>query len=185
MELVASALYYLAQSTLAMAALFLLADWVRRQRRGGDSLVRAEPMARAGLLGGLFAVLAVAAAGLPPLPGFLAKALLLAHAEPSGRGAVLWTVVLAASLVNVIALSRAGSRLFWQQPPVASTLAPPAPRFGERFGLLVLLAALLAATLFAAPLVDYAGGSAAQLADPASYRDAVLGLQPLPTTVPR
>jgi len=185
-EALATALYYLVHSTLAMAAFFLLADWIRRHRSGGDVLSRVEPMARVGLLGGLFALLAVAAAGLPPLSGFLGKALLLAHVEPAGTGAVLWVAVLAASLAHLLALARAGSRLFWQRPavPTATGTVPP-PASAERFGLLLLLAALLGTTLFAASLVDYVGGSAAQLADPAAYRAAVLGLDPLPTTVPR
>ena len=183
----AAALYYLVHSTLAVAAFFLLADWVRRHRNG-DALARVERTARAGLLGGLFAVLTVAAAGLPPLGGFLGKSLLLAYTEPSGAGAALWTIVLLASLFNLIALVRAGSRLFWQQPTVVASrdaAAVPTPGLGERTGLLLLLAGLLALTLFAEPIVDYVGGSAAQLADTAAYREAVLGLDPLPTTVPR
>jgi multicomponent K+:H+ antiporter subunit D len=184
----AAALYYLAHSTLAMAAFFLLADWVRRHRDGGDGLSRVGVTLRVGLLGGLFAVLAVAAAGLPPLGGFLGKSLLLANTAPAGPGIVLWTLVLVASLLNLVALVRAGSRLFWQQPAIAPSRAPvavAAPALGERLGLLVLLAALLGLAVLAGRVVDYVGGSAAQLADTAAYRDAVLGKTPLPTTVPQ
>ncbi|MFN7519172.1 MAG: monovalent cation/H+ antiporter subunit D [Lysobacteraceae bacterium] len=184
----ASALYYLAHSTLAMAAFFLLADWVRRHRDGGDALSRAGATVRGGLLGGLFVVLAVAAAGLPPLAGVLGKGLLLANTDPVGSGAVLWTLVLSASLLHLVALVRAGSRLFWQQPAVANGRAPvpvAAPAFGERLGLLLLMAGLLGLALLAARVVDYVGGSAAQLADTAAYREAVLGKAPLPTTMPR
>ncbi|MCE2943538.1 MAG: monovalent cation/H+ antiporter subunit D [Xanthomonadaceae bacterium] len=184
----AAALYYLAHSTLAMAAFFLLADWVRRHRDGGDGLSRVGVTLRAGLLGGLFAVLAIAAAGLPPLGGFLGKSLLLANTAPAGPGVVLWTLVLVASLLNLVALVRAGSRLFWQQPAIAPSRTPAAvaaPALGERLGLLVLLAALLGTAVLAGRVVDYVGGSAAQLADTAAYRDAVLGKTPLPTTVPQ
>ena len=184
----ATALYYLVHSTLALAAFFLLADWVRRHRDGGDSLSRIGTTARASLLGGLFVVLVVAAAGLPPLAGFLGKSLLLANVEPTGQGVVLWTLVLLASLLNLLALARAGSRLFWQQPAAAtvrSTLPTAAPAVGERLAMLLLLTGLLALTLLAGGVVDYVGGSAAQLADVAAYREAVLGKDPLPTTVPR
>lgn len=186
----AAALYYLAHSTLAMAAFFLLADWVRRHRDGGDILTRIGSTARGGMLGGLFVVLAVAAAGLPPLGGFLGKALLLSSTEPSGNGAVLWVLVLLASLLNMMALMRAGSRLFWQSSPLPAVSGPKPvaalpPAFGERLALLLLLFGLLALTLLAGRAVDYVGGAAAQLADVAAYREAVLGLDPLPTTVPR
>ena len=185
-QALAAALYYLVHSTLALGAFFLLADWVRRHRGGSDALARSTPMARSTLLGGLFALLAVAAAGLPPLGGFLGKALLLAYSEPEGRAVVLWVCVLVASLLNIIALARAGSRLFWRGQGAAVASIPPAmPATGERFALFLLLGGVLVATLFAARLVDYVGGSAAQLADAAAYREAVLGRDPLPTTVPR
>jgi multicomponent K+:H+ antiporter subunit D len=185
----AGGLYYLVHSTLAMAAFFLLADWVRRHRDGGDALGRVAVMARAAWLGGVFLLLAMAAAGLPPFGGFLGKSLLLAYAEPQGPVVVLWAVVLGSSLVNIIALARAGSRLFWQAPVVgASRAALPAsaaPRFGERVALLLLAFGVVATAVMASDVVNYVGGAAAQLMDAGAYRDAVLGRDPLPTTVPR
>jgi len=182
---VAAGLFYLVHSTLAMAAFFLLADWVRRTRRGGDALERVGAMPRVAMMGGLFLVLAVAAAGLPPLGGFLGKALLLAYAEPVGQGAVLWSVVLVASFLTLLALARAGSRLFWQghEAPDGTLPAPP-PAAAERLALLLLLSALLGVAVQAATLTDYVAGSAAQLAGVEHYREVVLGRTPLPTTVP-
>jgi multicomponent K+:H+ antiporter subunit D len=131
----------------------------------------------------------MAAAGLPPFGGFLGKSLLLAYAEPQGHVIVLWVVVLGSSLLNIVALARAGSRLFWQAPAIATArnAAPIAasPRIGERVALLVLSFGLVMTTVLASDVVRYVGGSAAQLADGEAYRDAVLGREPLPTTVPR
>lgn len=183
----AAGLYYLVHSTLAAAAFFLLADWVRRHRDGGDALGRVASMARPAWLGGFFVLLAMASAGLPPFGGFLGKSLLLAYAAPEGPLIVLWAVVLGTSLVNLLALSRAGSRLFWQAPTVSATraAAPPSPALGERVAMLMLVFGLVVTTVMASDLTRYVAGSAAQLSEPATYRQAVLGRDPLPTTVPR
>jgi multicomponent K+:H+ antiporter subunit D len=185
----AAGLYYLVHSTLVAAAFFLLGDWVRRHRDGGDALGRVAAMARPAWLGGFFLVLAMAAAGLPPFGGFLGKSLLLAYAEPTGVIVVLWAVVLGTSLLNLIALARAGSRLFWQTPAVATARnaapQPPSPALGERVAMLMLVFGLIVTTVMASDLTRYVAGSAAQLSEPATYREAVLGRDPLPTTVPR
>lgn len=185
----AAGLYYLVHSTLVAAAFFLLADWVRRHRDGGDALGRVAAMARPAWLGGFFLVLAMAAAGLPPFGGFLGKSLLLAYAVPEGVVIVLWSVVLGTSLLNLLALARAGSRLFWQTPAVATARnaapQPPSPALGERVAMLMLVFGLIVTTVMASDLTRYVAGSAAQLSEPATYREAVLGRDPLPTTVPR
>ena len=185
----AAGLFYLVHSTLTAAAFFLLGDWVRRHRDGGDALARVAAMARPAWLGGFFVLLSMAAAGLPPFGGFLGKSLLLAYAAPEGVTVALWVVVLGTSLINLLALARAGSRLFWQTPSVASArgAAPVAvpPGIGERMAMLMLVFGLIATTVLASDLTQYVAGSAAQLAEPAAYREAVLGRDPLPTTVPR
>ena len=185
----AAGLYYLVHSTLVAAAFFLLADWVRRHRDGGDALGRVAAMARPAWLGGFFIVLAMAAAGLPPFGGFLGKSLRPDVAVPEGAVIVLWSVVLGTSLLNLLALARAGSRLFWQTPAVATARnaapQPPSPALGERVAMLMLVFGLIVTTVMASDLTRYVAGSAAQLSEPATYREAVLGRDPLPTTVPR
>jgi len=185
----AAALFYLAHSTLTMAAFFLLADWIRRQRNGGDVLFRAGRLEHRGLLGTLFLFLALAAVGLPPLGGFLGKVLLLAYADPSGQGVVLWSVVLGVSVLNLVALARSGSRLFWQPPlPGAAAVAGSgtgAPGLGERLALALLLTALVAVAVLASPLARYVAAAAGLLQQPGQYASAVLGLDPLPSTEPQ
>ncbi|HBK56864.1 MAG TPA: monovalent cation/H+ antiporter subunit D, partial [Xanthomonadales bacterium] len=118
---IGSGLYYLLHSTLIGGALFLIADLVRGQRTlAGDGFHRIDTIRHTGLLGSLFLLAAVSAAGLPPLSGFIGKFSLMA-AVPDGLEATLWTAILVSSLLIVLALARAGSRLFWQVP---DTLAP-------------------------------------------------------------
>ena len=90
----AAALYYMAHSTLAAGALFLLADLVARRRGGaGDRLVAAPPFAQLDLLAGLFFLAAIASVGLPPLSGFIGKLLILrpCSMSPHGRGCGRWS----------------------------------------------------------------------------------------------
>ncbi|MGB3393048.1 MAG: monovalent cation/H+ antiporter subunit D, partial [Stenotrophomonas sp.] len=76
-DTIAAGLYYLPHSTFTAAALFLVADLIRRRRfrtgeREGHELAAALPGKT--VPGLLFLLGAVAMAGLPPLAGFLAKA---------------------------------------------------------------------------------------------------------------
>ncbi|WP_027795116.1 monovalent cation/H+ antiporter subunit D [Paraburkholderia acidipaludis] len=125
----------------------------------------------------LYLVGAVGAAGLPPLSGFLGKAMVLA-ATPIGKAATLWPAVLLSSLLLIVALSRTGTRLLWAAPASRAYAAatPVAPR-GARAKLAacaLLLACVVAATLGAGPLKRYLDATAAQLLDRAAYVHAVL-----------
>jgi multicomponent K+:H+ antiporter subunit D len=76
--------YYLLHSTVVTGALFLIADQIGTQRGiAVDQIVRARPVSHARLLGGLFPdIAAIAAVGLPPLSGFVGKALFITVGEP-------------------------------------------------------------------------------------------------------
>lgn len=180
-EATAAGLYYLVHSTLAAAALFLLADLLKRQRRpGGDSLRTHGSLPARGLLGGLFLLAAVSIAGLPPLSGFVAKFSLLS-AIPDAQAAWLWPLMLGCSLLVIVALARAGSRLFWQQPAAAPQATQPALRFAEVVPLALALSMAVLLSLAAAPALDYTRAAAAQLIAPSEYADALLGARPLPS----
>lgn len=125
----------------------------------------------------LYFALAVGAAGLPPLSGFLGKAMVLA-ATPIAQAVVLWPAVLLSGLLLIVALSRAGTRIFWAVPAsqAYACATPVAPR-GARARLAacaLLLACVAAVTTGAGPLKDYLDATAAQLLDRAAYVHAVL-----------
>ena len=168
-----AALYYLVHSTFAAAALFLLVEPIAARRPSGDALASAPAMAQAETLGGLFLLAGVAAAGLPPLSGFLGKLMVLdaARAEPSMWA--IWAVVLTGSLLMVVAFARAGSTLFWRAEGAAATR--PAPPVAPIWGAAYMLAAIVALTAFAGPATRYIEATAAQLHAPQGYIAAVLG----------
>jgi multicomponent K+:H+ antiporter subunit D len=174
----AAALYYLVHSTLAGAALFLLADLIARRRGGaGDRLVAAPPFANLDLLAGLFFLVAIAAVGLPPLSGFVGKLLVLEALEGRPSWVSLWTIVLVGSLLGMIGFARAGSLLFWKS--VADESEPEHDRPHHDAAGMVATAVLVAGpvflALFAGPAMSAMDATAHQLFTPARYIEAVLG----------
>lgn len=170
---IGAALYYLPHSTWVAGGLFLLADLIAAERgQHDDHLVRGPVPAQPLLLGGLFFFGAVAVAGLPPLAGFVGKLLLL-RAVPIPGGVWLWGTVLLTSLMTLVALSRAGSRLFWGT--TGETLARAEESGWRLVPAALLLALSVALSMGAAPASHYAEAAAAQLLSPGGYIEAVLG----------
>ena len=179
---IAAGLYYLPHSTFAAALLFLLAEMVSRRRPvNADSFMPDADMPRHALWGGLFFAAAIVAAGLPPFSGFLGKFLIL-RAAPGQPW--VWLALLLAALAGLIALARAGGRLFFStktaNPLLPPDETPPAvaePHSAARELVAIggLLGLILALTLAAGPAVDFTRAAAGQLTDPAAYIAAVLG----------
>jgi multicomponent K+:H+ antiporter subunit D len=175
-DAIAAGLYYMVHSTVAMAAMFLLADLVGRSRgERDDLLVGRGPVIPSATLAVLFFTGAVAAVGLPPLSGFLGKTLILDAALETDGAAWVWSIVLASSFVALLGLGRAGALLFWDvdgnatagpaDPPRAADLAPAAG----------LLAVILFLTVAAGPVTDFVRNTAGDLLGREPYVGAVLG----------
>ncbi|MEF3046403.1 monovalent cation/H+ antiporter subunit D [Pseudotabrizicola sp. L79] len=164
----AAALYYIVHSTLAGAALFLIADLVA-DRRAHDRLDQAlPPIQNSGLIAGLFMASAIATAGMPPLSGFFGKLLVMDALRD--QAALVWSVILITSLVVILGFARAGSTLFWKAHAAAPLEGPrhepQGLAFTATFG---LLAGLVALTVFAGPVMAWMEATALSLHDPAAY----------------
>ncbi|MBY8924500.1 monovalent cation/H+ antiporter subunit D [Stenotrophomonas maltophilia] len=171
-QVLSAGLYYLPHSSFVAAALFLVADLIRRRRGGAsDRKEVVAPMPGKETPAVLFLIGAVSVAGLPPLSGFLAKAALLAGMPAQYTGPV-WTAVLVSSLLVIMGLTRGGIRLFWRVPPVDPDAPKPrkAPlRRVELYAACLLLAYGIGMTVAAAPLMRYTDATAAQLLQPSEY----------------
>ena len=172
-------LYYLVHSTLAGAALFLVAD-VAARRRGsyGDAAAPGPAFAGRGAAGLLFMAAAIAATGLPPLSGFIGKLLILTSAAPApgwawGWGWV-WSVVLVTTLIGVIGFARTGSAVFWKAAEAGETAQAAVSR-ADMIAPVLALACLAALSAGAGAATDYADAAAAQVLAPAQSAAAVLG----------
>ena len=165
---ISAALYYILHSTLATAALFLVADLVAR-RRTHVRLSDPAPLAQSGLIGALYMAAAIALAGMPPLSGFIGKLLILDAFR--NQAPLVWTVILVSSFLMVLGFARAGSQLFWKPAGTETEPTPDAPTpeplaFAATFALLAALAAL---TVFAGPVTDALATTAAGLFDTQAY----------------
>jgi len=170
-------LYYTFQSTLVVAALFMLTENVARTRGAFSDELRAGPMLpAANLLGGLFLVLALAVAGLPPLSGFIGKLLILESSFGSPTMPWVMAIVLITSLLTLMALARAGSTLFFKTDTHAG--AATLPDVANLVPVVAVAVLSLLFVVFARPIHGYAQAAAAQLVNPSAYIDAVMSADP-------
>jgi multicomponent K+:H+ antiporter subunit D len=200
-DVTGGALYYLASSTLAIAAFFLLIELVERGREPGadvlavtreaygdddspetdetEATIGIAVPATMGLLGLAFVGCALVIVGLPPLSGFVAKFALLRAALGTAGGPdtavplAAWAflaMLLISGLAGLVAMTRAGIRVFWAAPDRA------VPRVGliEIVPVAALLLLCAAQTVAAGPLMRYAEAAAQSLHAPDDYLRAVL-----------
>lgn len=145
-------------------ALFLLAE------RWGGSLERLAGAARSSPLGAIvFIVLALSLIGVPPLPGFWAKLVVMIHLVEQGQALYLagGAAIMAAAVLEANYLFRIAASFY---RPVPAGLTPP-PGHGLRdLGTASALgAALLAGAFLMSPLGTALQGIAAQAADVQHY----------------
>ncbi|WP_409020651.1 monovalent cation/H+ antiporter subunit D [Brevundimonas vesicularis] len=190
------ALFYMAASTLAAAALFLIAEILAR---GEDQSIlpddavfddeyddpfspdevqevgRVMPASTA-FLGSAFILAALVTISLPPLAGFAGK-LTIFVSLLAGDGAGLsatWVLIGAltlSSLASLIALSRFGIAGFWRELDDALPMVR-SPEFVAIGGLVL---ACLWMSLGAAAGLNFAEQTSLWLAEPQAYIQAVLG----------
>jgi multicomponent K+:H+ antiporter subunit D len=172
-----AALYYTLHSTLVVAGLFLLVELLGAQRGAMQDRLQPAPAVREPVLLGVTLLFAAASvAGLPPLPGFMGKVMVLQSAVGQAAQPWLWTVVLTAGFLTLVGLARAGVVVFWHLQPEPAQAAPGA---GNSPSLLVatwsLLALGLALSIWASPIKRYTDAAAVQFADTQAYARAVMG----------
>jgi multicomponent K+:H+ antiporter subunit D len=170
---IAAGLYYLVHTTFATAALFLLADILKRTRGDvGDRLIPGPELPQGQLLGGLFLLVALAVAGMPPLSGFLGKLMILQSTLGTQWATWVFSVILVTSLLAIVAIARTGSRLFFKTDDTTGEAVRIHPV--DLTGPTLLLAAGIALVVFADPIYQFGQQAAAQVAQPAGYLQAVL-----------
>lgn len=179
-----AALYYTLHSTIVIAGLFLLVELMAAQRgEMRDRLQPAHAMREPVLLGVMMLFGAASAAGLPPLPGFLGKLMVLEASSGLAAQVWVWSVVLVVGFLTLVGLARAGVILFWHVQAVASAQGSGSSRW-----MLAPVWAFMALTLglaaLASPVKRYTDAAAAQLAAPADYVRAVLGSTAQPSMRP-
>jgi len=193
------ALFYLVSSTLGISAFFLLIELVERGREPGADMLAVTREAyetddetdeeeetgialpaTMGLLGIAFIACTLIIAGLPPLPGFIAKLALLAAAlHPPGSlqtdtispgSWVFIAVLILSGFATLIAMVRAGIRAFWASPD----RTVPRVHVIEMAPIVFLLIICAAQTVQAGPVMRFMQATALSLHAPDNYVHDVL-----------
>ncbi len=174
-----AALYYMLHSTIVIAALFLLVELMAAQRgASGDRLQPAMAVREPVLLGLMLIFGAASAAGLPPLPGFLGKIMVLQSSAGLPAQAWVWSVVLLVGFFSLVGLARAGVIVFWHIEPEAGRAELVAGRSPKLLAAtLSLMVVTVGMAVLASPIKTYTDAAARQLGDRAAYADAVLRAQ--------
>ena len=174
-----AALFYTLHSTIVIAALFLLVELMAAQRgAAGDRLQPAMAVREPVLLGLMLIFGAASAAGLPPLPGFLGKIMVLQSSTGMQTQAWVWSVVLLVGFFSLVGLARAGAIVFWHIEPEAGRgelVAGSSPKLLA--ATLSLMVVTVAMAVLAAPIKTYTDAAALQLGDRSAYAEAVLQAQ--------
>ncbi|MFG2086795.1 MULTISPECIES: Na+/H+ antiporter subunit D [unclassified Spirillospora] len=176
------AILYLAHHIVVQAALFLVSD-LMQGRTGETSLRRLGGLARLSpFIAVMFFIPAMSVSGMPPTSGFIAKLALFQAGLGEGRHiayAVTGVAVLA-SLLTLMAMSRIWTLGFWRprpeeagEPPAAGSYPEGSTRLMGTVAAVLVVGGLLIA-VFAGPLASWSHRAAADLLDPAVYRNAVL-----------
>ncbi|MDT0683367.1 monovalent cation/H+ antiporter subunit D [Roseicyclus sp. F158] len=183
----AAAIYYIAHSTFATAALFLAVDLIRHRGEVGE----VKP---SGLVGAYFFAGAIAMAGMPPLSGFIGKLLILDASAGHPLAPWIWGIILATSILTIVGFAREGSRVFWKTAPVpgesleepeieieeqeaqaaSRTVTAPMPAPLSLVAAALPLGMIVLLTIFSGPAFRYAEATAAQLFERGAYISAVL-----------
>ena len=104
---------------------------------------------------------------------------MLDGAAVGGAGWTFLALLIASGFLTLIALSRTGIRHFWTQP---HPTMPSLPAL-EVLPVAALLAACVALTVWAEPVMQHARATAEGLKAPEAYRDAVMGATQVPNPV--
>jgi len=171
---ISAVMYYMLHSTLITAALFLLADVIAKQRgKTASRIVKGRQMAQHATLGIMFFIAAIAIIGMPPFSGFIGKLFILEAARTGAQVALLWPLVLGSTFLIMIALSRAGSRMFWHTfDGKPGDVTHPT---SQLLSIVVLLGTIIGLTIFADSISHFIDVVANDVMHPNRYIEAVLG----------
>ncbi len=172
----AGSVYFLVHHSVVKTNLFLISG-VAEKLGGSFELKKLGGLySSSPVVAGLFFVVAMSLAGMPPLAGFVGKFILARAGLEAGQWVIVG-VALAVGMVTLMSMTKIWGEAFWKGSP--GTALPQPPSRKVLVTLLVPVAFLAALTVLtgigAAPLIHVALRAAEQMLDNSQYIAAVLG----------
>ena len=178
------AIFFLAHNMISKTNAFLVAGWVHKQKGTLNLKTLGDFYKDHPMWAFLFFVSAFSLAGLPPLSGFIGKYLLI-KAGIEGAFLKISLIALFVGLFTLFSMVKIWIEVFWKQNPeeaspksIAPDTEKPLPSTiwmsGASIGLALLI---IAAGIFASPLVDYCTQAAHALMTPQDYIDFIFNDQ--------
>ncbi len=177
------AIFFLVHNMISKTNAFLIAGWVHHQKGTLNLKVLGDFYREQPWWAGLFFVSAFSLAGLPPLSGFIGKYLLLKAGIQGGYLAIS-LVALFVGFFTLFSMVKIWMEVFWKPVPEGSLHQHVEEEANTRGTLwmkgasTVMALLIVAAGVFAAPVVDYCTQAAQSLMEPHRYIDFILNPQP-------
>ena len=173
----AAAMFFLAYHMITKTNIFLVAGWVHRQNGTLEIKELGGILKQSPVWAAIFFVSAFSLAGMPPLSGFAAKFLIIKSGVESGN-VIVALVALFVGLFTLFSMVKIWIEVFWKPAPAGTvarelTLQPDKLMMGSSIFLAILIVAM---GIFAAPVIEYCNGAAADLLDPEKYYSFILGI---------
>lgn len=179
----AGAIFFIIHNMVVKCCLFLCGG-LMSEHAGSDDLDKIGGLLRrAPWLAGLFMLVALSLAGLPPLSGFFGKWLLMRETIAQ-QSYWLLGLALATSLLTLLSMLKIWSYGFWS-PARGAHMTSPALRprtTGGMVSVWLLAMAALSMGLLAEPYIRVSRLAARGVVDASGYVEAVLGSRHLPPT---
>lgn len=157
-----AALYYMVHTTMITGAFFLIADLISKQRsKAEDRYVIARKLKHQTFIGITFFIAALTVVGMPPLSGFMGKILILQAAQGLREIVWVWPVILLTGLACLVAISRAGTTIFWRTAGENTSDEATSPL--KFIAIVLLLSASPLLVIFGGQVTEYTNLTAAQL----------------------
>jgi len=168
----AGAIYFVAHNIFSKTSLFLVSGLVH-QRSGTYEIRKLGGLySSAPYITFLFFIPALALAGIPPLPGFFGKFLLVKSGLEEGNYAIAATAIFV-SLVTLFSMVKIWNEVYWKKEPSDEPPGRVSRRAFLATSLLMLGVVLMG--VFAGPVIGLCQEAAEQILDSDQYIQAVMG----------
>lgn len=172
----AGAVFFMIHVILAKTVLFLIAGLVHEVQDSYELKKLGGFQSSHPFLAGLFLIAAFSLAGLPPLPGFWAKLILIRAGLEAQQYAIV-AVALVVSLLTLYSMTKIWHEVFWKKAPASSYQEDGLPQSRKRWLLaptLLIVGFIALVGLFAEPVYQLSEQAALGLLNPDVYVENVL-----------